>query len=376
MDDEDRARQQFADLLGRIEPRLDAIAADLTRHYRETIPVYDQVDQNAIRTCTRDTLAFIVASRRGLDQVATLRELTELARRWADEEIPLDLVAHTLQVAGRRVFTLVRQEAVAAGISADDIDAMQDYAWQLSTDYAAAVHAVGQERALAGAARRADFVRRLVGGALSRPALEAEAKFHRVDLSAKYHVACANWDDTASTSDLVAGLRRGATATMPVIDAVVDGKIVALLPHRPRLRVAQLVGISPPVLAHEASSGYQLAMEALEVATRYGRRGLVDLSDLGPLSLLEQGQGAAEQLDARHLEPVRALGRPGAEILTTVAAYLAHDQKAEETAKSLFVHRNTIRYRLTRFADLSGLNIDHTGDFVLAWWLLNRQQHS
>jgi PucR C-terminal helix-turn-helix domain len=34
-------------------------------------------------------------------------------------------------------------------------------------------------------------------------------------------------------------------------------------------------------------------------------------------------------------------------------------------ASSLFVHRNTIRYRLTRFAEL-------TNELVLAWWLLSR----
>jgi DNA-binding PucR family transcriptional regulator len=42
-----------------------------------------------------------------------------------------------------------------------------------------------------------------------------------------------------------------------------------------------------------------------------------------------------------------------------------------EAAKPLLVHRNTIRCRVTRFAALSGLNIDQTSDFILAWWLIN-----
>lgn len=375
-DSEDRTRQRLADFALRIEPRLDEIAADLARYYRETIPVYDQVDQTSIRNNTRDTLALILASVRNPDQASSLGGLTALARGWADQQIPLDLVAHSLQLGARRVFALVRQEALAAGVSADDINAMQDFAWQWATDHAAAVQDVQQERALAGAARKADFIRRLVNGAMPRPMLEAEAKFHRIDLASAYYVACADWDDTPSTSELAAGLRRGATATLPAIDAVIDGKVVAILPQRPRLRVGQAVGISPAVLLQEAPNAYRHAMQALEIGTKYGRRGLMDLSDLGPLSLLDQGRDAAALLDARHLEPVRALGHPGAEILSTVTAYLDHHQRVEETAKSLFVHRNTIRYRLTRFAELSGLDIDHTGDFVLAWWLLNRQSET
>ncbi|MUL62981.1 hypothetical protein BOO86_00775 [Mycobacterium sp. CBMA 234] len=376
LDGEDTARQRLAHLVDRIEPRLDEIAADLTRYYRETIPVYDQVDQTSIRKNTRDTLDLIVESVRNPDQASSLRGLTALARGWADQQIPLDLVAHSLQVGARRVFALVREEALTAGVSADDINAMQDFAWAWATDHAAAVQEVQQERALAGAARKADFIRRLITGALPKPMLEAEAKFHRIDLGADYHVACADWDDTPSTSELAAGLRRGATAALPAVDAVIDGKIVALLPQRPQLRVARPVGISPAVLPHDAPDGYRRAMEALEVATRYGRQGLVDLSDLGSLALLDQAYDAAALLDARHLNPVRSLGRPGAEILATVTAYLEHDQRVEETANSLFVHRNTIRYRLTRFAELSGLDIDRTGDFVLAWWLLNRQNES
>lgn len=51
---------------------------------------------------------------------------------------------------------------------------------------------------------------------------------------------------------------------------------------------------------------------------------------------------------------------------TAATAYL----RAGTTA-SLLVHRNTIRCRLTGFAALSGLNVDHTSEFILAWWLLN-----
>ncbi|MFE7721735.1 helix-turn-helix domain-containing protein [Nocardia rhizosphaerihabitans] len=39
----------------------------------------------------------------------------------------------------------------------------------------------------------------------------------------------------------------------------------------------------------------------------------------------------------------------------------------------MYLHRNTVRNRLTRFAELTGLDLDRTDDLVVAWWLLHRE---
>jgi DNA-binding PucR family transcriptional regulator len=90
--------------------------------------------------------------------------------------------------------------------------------------------------------------------------------------------------------------------------------------------------------------------------------------------LLDASDDAAELLETKHLEPLRRQGRAADEILTTVTAYLDHDRKVDDTARDLFVHRNTIRYRLTRFAEITGLDTDRTADMIVAWWLLNRSR--
>jgi hypothetical protein len=45
-----------------------------------------------------------------------------------------------------------------------------------------------------------------------------------------------------------------------------------------------------------------------------------------------------------------------------------HRYLPAEIEKSLLLHCNTIRRRMTGFAAPSGLRIDHTSDFILAWW--------
>lgn len=365
----------IAVLVDEVESRLDEIAADLTQLYRANIPVYDQVDENSIRRNTRTVLELAASSLREPVPGTSLSELADLARVWAQQQIPLELVAHSIQVGARRLVELMREGAEAHELPTTEINALQDLAWQWATAHAAAVHMVQQERAIALATRRSDFLRQLITGAIAPAALADEAPVHHLDLHHTYHVGCARWDESIATSDLAAALRTcGATAQLPVLDAVIDSTFVALLPQRPHLpRSTRAVGLGPGVLLSEAGRSYRHAFAAMTIAERHGRMGLVEVPDLGPLLLLgEPDNDTASMLDAKYLGPLRAQGPAGQEILMTVAAYLGHDRKVEETAKALFVHRNTIRYRLTRFAELAGLDTDKTEDMVLAWWLLNR----
>jgi len=40
--------------------------------------------------------------------------------------------------------------------------------------------------------------------------------------------------------------------------------------------------------------------------------------------------------------------------MATLEAYLRNDKKIYETAKELFVHRNTVRYRIEKISDIKG----------------------
>ncbi len=45
-------------------------------------------------------------------------------------------------------------------------------------------------------------------------------------------------------------------------------------------------------------------------------------------------------------------------LLETLDAYLSHNEDINDTAQALYVHPNTIRYRLERAAKLTGLNLN------------------
>ena len=57
----------------------------------------------------------------------------------------------------------------------------------------------------------------------------------------------------------------------------------------------------------------------------------------------------------------------------TVWTWLRCDQNVDEVATRMHIHRNTVRYRLTRFKELTELDLHRTDDLIVAWLSLGRR---
>ena len=82
---------------------------------------------------------------------------------------------------------------------------------------------------------------------------------------------------------------------------------------------------------------------------------------------------ATSALPEVHLAPLRARGAAGQEIIDTVREYLVHNRRVDETAASMFLHRNTVRNRIAKYTSSTGLDLDRTDDLVLSWWLVRSE---
>jgi DNA-binding PucR family transcriptional regulator len=58
------------------------------------------------------------------------------------------------------------------------------------------------------------------------------------------------------------------------------------------------------------------------------------------------------------------------DVAGTVTAYLERDRNVDATAAALYVHPNTVRHRLKRFHERTGLRLESPFDAVAAWWLV------
>jgi sugar diacid utilization regulator len=107
---------------------------------------------------------------------------------------------------------------------------------------------------------------------------------------------------------------------------------------------------------------------ALSIGERLGRVGeVVTFEETGTYKLLFQiFADRPEELISFYDQTIAPLVRYDeqyqTELVGTLATYLGHDCNLAATASTLYTHRHTVRYRLDRIAELSGLDIAKTDD--------------
>ena len=125
-----------------------------------------------------------------------------------------------------------------------------------------------------------------------------------------------------------------------------------------------VAGISGPAPTLTEWPGvYDEALQAMQLAERLQIKHVVQFSSLGVYQLLVQLEeiptvhsftdqviGPLVQYDAQHKSS----------LVKTIDAYFDHHGNISQTAESLFIHRNTLLYRLERIQDLTGHDLNQS----------------
>lgn len=179
--------------------------------------------------------------------------------------------------------------------------------------------------------------------------------------------------------DPIGEVERMRSAALGLADDVLVGhqgsRLVVFLTARPgaweaATALAAHLGPGPVVLGSTAESldtagrAARAALRAVPAAAaRPGAPRPVHADDLLPERLLAGDESARLTLLDRVDRPLRAAGTSFVE---TVTSYLECGRSLEATARALFVHPNTVRYRLRRAAELTGWDATQPRDaFVL-----------
>ncbi|MDA8393751.1 MAG: helix-turn-helix domain-containing protein [Candidatus Dormibacteraeota bacterium] len=160
--------------------------------------------------------------------------------------------------------------------------------------------------------------------------------------------------------------------------ALLQGHLVGLVAARASRQVADHLrrargaraGLSP---RFTGPGGAPRAYRQAELALRSipgGAPRVVELDEDLPLVILAASPELSDRLARRWLAPVLALPEgEGRSLLRTVRAYLQHEGSVAATATFLPCHRNTVRNRLRRMEQLTGLDPQaprHGADLALA----------
>ncbi len=114
----------------------------------------------------------------------------------------------------------------------------------------------------------------------------------------------------------------------------------------------------------EITRSYQEALQALSIGARIYRNDYtISYDELGPYTLFA-GNFDEEELFKYYQRTISPLiecdNKYNTELVKTLETFLNYNNSYTETAKALYFHRHTIKYRLNRIYKLTGLNPENT----------------
>src|SRR5487761_488346 len=179
------------------------------------------------------------------------------------------------------------------------------------------------------------------------------------------------------TETLIDDLRTHAKrARLDLLAGVQGSRLVVLLggsddPLSAAERFAGRVGVGPLVVGpvvpdlRSASASARAALAGLRAAAAWPDAPRpVTADELLPERAVDGDADARAELIAQVYEPLLA---GGAALVDTLTTYLDQGSSLEATARMLFVHPNTVRYRLRRVTELTGYTPSDGRDAFALW---------
>ncbi|WP_406230871.1 PucR family transcriptional regulator [Nocardia sp. NBC_01009] len=328
------------------------------------------------RSCL--ALAAEMFDKRAVPDDEQLDEVREAAAQWAREAVPLGTILRAYHEGLRIAFGLVTARA-----KADDVDELlvaTDLMLELLEAITAAVsdayvdeqHLVAREHQTAAQTLASALLSGRSSSALARQAgIPIAESYQVVALSIPEHP-----DERDSRVDEQVAARRKLRRLQSALATVFDSRVLALLSTKggtllipvdegavmltgevlALLTEAAAVPLTAtPVLGNteQIPEAAEQAHELLNLVRVAGRApGLYQMADLAVEYQLTRG-GPATRRIATILDPLDA--HP--ELFDTMRAYLGNDMNRQLTAKQLYVHPNTVDYRLRRISQLTTIDL-------------------
>ncbi|MEV0339153.1 helix-turn-helix domain-containing protein [Nocardia sp. NPDC050713] len=293
--------------------------------------------------------------------LAVLREFGETRAR---QGISLAEIQNGWRIAVREILAELTEAAAISGVA--DRTLLQLITALLDLVDAAVVPYSGGHRDVEIAAARhdeqfrAEFTRAVLLGTLGPGDLRIRAQQLGVDPEAEYRAYRAGAEDSP---DPAAPLPASGFVT------TVDGDVAGFVEKSRSPGVGGVVGLGPPTRLEDLARSFRLAGRVLVTARLFGRTGIVDLDSVGVLPAIAADTDLGAELVRRYLASLGG-GESARTIVDTVEAYLDTGLRVEATAERLVVHPNTVRYRLSRFEELTGADLRAAHTALRVWWAI------
>ena len=307
----------------------------------------------------------------GEEEIAVFREH---ARHRAAEGFPADMIPANFRRGARFAW-----RAMLAAATEDERPALVESA-DLLFEYVDRVSRVySEEYESAAKASRPSAEEAAAGDLLLRIAAEepplaedqrlAERIGFRIDQAARPFAIAIPGRPAQHHSELATRLRRRGAL------AVAEGRrVIGLSHHKAPWRGAEGVDAAavlaqgPPAIGGERGPALDELREVIQIAVARGRCGEIEAADFLAELLLRRSPRLASQIRARVYSP---LDGDHPELVRTLNALIKNNFEKGRVAAGLPVHRNTLRDRIARISELTGVDLERVEGRGLAWlaWL-------
>lgn len=253
------------------------------------------------------------------------------------------------------------------GVGQSEVVSGSNALWRLNDAIIAKVVTVYNTLAIQGALvdtqRRAGLVQRLLKGQLSSSEIREAGLGPQATYAAIRCLAAAGF--TAADQRR---LEESGTHDAPGLLAVFGNELLGVVTRAPQLAPGELAGLGPSCQLSQIVRSFEIADRVAHVARSLGRSGVQTLGSLSWRVVAADQPELSMLLRRRYVTPLQTDEGLRADLETTVRCYLQESMNVQRTSSKLNLHPNTLRYRLRRFSELTGANLDDPADLVEAVW--------
>lgn len=358
-----------------------ALAEDVSLVVDRTVsrarPGYEIVPRSAFEASARMNLDAVCDSLLAGYPIVTERDVEALAVR-VDERIGQGIRVQE-QLQGLRVSIGVLQErfieiATARGVEPTELLRSTQILWGLSDALTDTVTELFQRRRLSDALQdshlRSAFLRDLLTGQLSPAVIEERVATFGLDAEVTYRAVKASPAPGVSLEVLRRRLEARSTDVVG-IDAGSCIGVVSKSVEIPGLEAT--VALGPRVELSEVAGSFEVAERVHDWMWRRGVRGQRSIDEIGWRLAVDRDDAVTSLLRQRYRAPLVDLGEFGDLIWDSVRAYLDADRHVARAAAALVVHQNTLRYRLARFAAVTGADLESVTTLLEVTWVMTAE---